>query len=83
MLVTIKPVLTARTVIKKGTGKCRWATEVTIYISNDLLVAAATLGGRATEDDALLEFARNPARFKKQKGWEMAEAMGLLKKKAA
>lgn len=72
----IKIELSARTHQIKGKGKCKFATLVTIYLG-DLVVARATLGGKASPEDALREFNRFPSRFTKAEGYEMAKACRL------
>lgn len=79
--------LTVATRIEKnGKARCPWITHGTVYIGDattGIMVASLTLGGRAKEADFLRELKRNPGKFRKQKGWEMAQAMGLLMKQAA
>jgi hypothetical protein len=77
MAIKVKPVLSAVVVYVPGFGKCRVATKVTIRLG-DMPVAMATLGGRATQADALREFHKAPQRFQKLEGWEMARAFRLV-----
>lgn len=76
-MTTVKPELSAIVVYVRGQGKCRTATRVTIRLG-DMPVAVATLGGKATQNDALREFRRYPQRFQKLEGWEMARAFQLV-----
>jgi len=60
----------------KKSARCPHTSNVTIRFG-DIVVAAATLGGRYSEAQALGEFKRNPHRFTKHAGWDTyAEACG-------
>src|SRR5262249_25409091 len=77
LTIEVKPVLSAVVVYIRGRGKCRVATQVTIRLG-DMPVARATLGGPATQADALGDFRRGPQRFQRLEGWEMARAFRLV-----
>lgn len=49
--------------------RCPYKTNITIRFG-DTVVAAATLGGKYNEAQALGEFKRNPHRFTKHTGWD-------------
>jgi hypothetical protein len=78
LTINVKPELRAVVVYLPGRGKCRWATRVTIRLG-DMPVAEATIGGRATQAQALREFRTAPQRFQKLDGWEMARAFSLVR----
>jgi hypothetical protein len=50
-------------------ARCPAKSNITIRFG-DIVVAAATLGGKYSEGQALGEFKRNPHRFTKHAGWE-------------
>lgn len=69
--------LTATCSVRRGTGKCRFVTWVTIHLG-PLTVAEANLGGIWTAAAALAEFRRNlPKRFVQCNGYGAAKALGL------
>lgn len=77
----VKLVLTATVTHRKAEkpGKCSKVTLTTIRVNNTI-AAFASLGGSRhyTAEEALLEFKKNPTRFKRHPAYEQAVAVSKL-----
>lgn len=63
---------------RKGAKLGGVITKATVKLSDGLIVAGATLGGRYTAEQVLSELRRNPSHFKRHVGYPTAKLAGLV-----